>query len=36
MIAIRYATKLLPRVDRRNLASVDNPDKNERPDDLAI
>ena len=36
MIAIRYASKLLPRVERRNLPSVDKPGKNERPDDLAI
>jgi Protein of unknown function (DUF4235) len=36
MIAIRYASKLLPRVERENLPSVDKPGKNERPDDLAI
>jgi hypothetical protein len=36
MIGIRYASKLLPRVERENLPSVDKPGKNEHPDDLAI
>ena len=35
MIAIRYASKLLPRVERRKLPGVDKPGKDERPDDLA-
>jgi hypothetical protein len=36
MIAIRYATKLLPRVERQNLPGVHKPGKDERPGDLAL
>jgi Protein of unknown function (DUF4235) len=36
MIAIRYASRLLPRIERQDLPSVDKPGKDERPDDVAI